>query len=226
MNLLNKGNYKLQSRLLSITLFSFIIFGCTTEAVKIAEEQATMKSCCESFSNMHYNPISVNTFSRMKIDKNSQFFSFEEGKSFFKAYKLDNKTKTITVRSYYKPQNFVTGMFRPVITLLDKSYKKTRMLSPFVHQSKDKVKDPFGYFLISRKPVEKYFIIHTDDESYGDTFYHLHPINQVTKKDDCIDPRVASVLGGAVGAMFSANCGDKGKEIPHTVIGEISIEVK
>lgn len=73
---------------------------------------------------------------------------------------------------------------------------------------------------------ERYMIVHTDDDSYGDAFYHFYPKERVTPKEQCPDPRVAAALGGALGAVSASTCGDTGKDIPYGVIGEIDVSVR
>ena len=207
-----------------IILTSFAI-GCATEEVRIAESQAMMKSCCNSFGEMKFESIGVNTESRVKINKDSAFYAFDEGKSFFMAYSLPASKKTITVKSYYSLSDLIPGMFRPVVTMLDANYNKTRFMAPFVKQGIASESESYGYYNIDVRANEKYFIVHTDDDSYEDSFYHFYNPLKITKKGSCIDPRMAAVFGGVIGAITAANCSNRGIDIPHTVIGEISVKI-
>ena len=89
--------------------------------------------CCESMSQFRYDPLAEGEGARFNLDASSTAFNFESGKSYFKAFRLPEKTLPYRI----KITSFALGetinkahIFYPQVALLDDRFAIVRQSAP------------------------------------------------------------------------------------------------
>ena len=87
--------------------------------------------CCEKYEQFDFQPLKPNNTESVTIDTGSPAFTFDSGKSYFKAFRLPVRGKSyfIVVKSYFVDKEKRSGepyIFRPMVMLLDANYRVTR----------------------------------------------------------------------------------------------------
>ena len=143
------------------------------------------KPCCNSFSEVRFTPLAVNTEIDVLMDQASPVYNFDSGKSYFLAYQLPDSKKsfTLTIKSYYQGHAFY-----PSVLVLDNNYKITRFITTPVFKyakgdffERDRVEGTIHF--ADNSINESYIIVMTTDKlmeqpeyfSEGDGFASVLP---------------------------------------------------
>jgi len=112
-----------------------LIFSCATNkpmgpATRELEKAAV---CCAGYENFDFQPLKFESTQDITIDTSSPVFSFDSGKSYFKAFRLPVQSRSyfIVVSSHFVDKDNLSRspyVFSPVIMLLDAEYRVTRKL--------------------------------------------------------------------------------------------------
>ena len=206
------------------SLVLIVLAGCQTQEVRVANSQSKLPVCCSSLAELPFETLEKDT--RVNINEKTPLYSFDEGRSFFKAYSLGKNRQNIKIHSYYSVKSLTTHLFKPVVTFLDKNHVKTRTAFLTLKQSEYGIEENYISSEVVKELGEKYMIIHTDEESYGDAFYHLYKNHKEIRSKECGDPAVGIAISVTTGVPINTGCGHTGKDIPFGVIGEIRIQVQ
>jgi hypothetical protein len=111
-------------RIVSIVLVLMTVASCAT-MVSYEEASETLRnsrSCCDSIAKFKYDQLAGDGAVSFKLDASSDAFDFESGKSYFKAFRLPEKTLPyrIKIASYALGETVKKAhVFYPQVALLD-----------------------------------------------------------------------------------------------------------
>lgn len=141
---------------------------------KLQQDLNRAKVCCKSFKDFTYiKAYPANEFS-FSIDSSADTYSFQVGKSFFKAFLLEKSLTSVKLKSFHSFSNTPkSSLFSPIIILLDKNHSVTRYIYPSFHETVDYWGRDYLKYYFERKNHEKYMIIHTNPDLL-DKFYQMY----------------------------------------------------
>jgi len=164
----------------SIALLGLLLTGCAGDSLRrvdalsqapaplnISQDSAvqalkTAPNCCSSLSTLPYTPLEPGFSGNVVIDRHAPAFEFKSGKSFFRAFKLPQNSRSFEIRLYSQAGDSVLA---PNAMLLDSRFHTTRLLG---------VED-FGYVpaqglkgdsLDARVRVDRLYLDNPGNESY------------------------------------------------------------
>lgn len=150
---------------------SVVLAGCTTTASLTAKVDAK-SPCCKSMSEFKYEALTASDRTAFQLNDDSPVFSFETGKSYFKAFALPSQGKLLRVasrptgsigfetrkfsQSFCARALFLDESFRPVIAFDSlPNYARSFGSSAFISQ-----------FEIPTNA--RYVVLHTNPKTYND----------------------------------------------------------
>ena len=114
---------------LILLLTGVLVSSCASDKpvdpVKSELESAAV--CCEKYQQFYFQPLRLGATESFTIDRSSQAFLFDGGKSYFKAFSLPAATKPyfVIVSSYFVDKEKRSGepyIFSPVVMFLDANH--------------------------------------------------------------------------------------------------------
>lgn len=176
---------------LSVILISLVLTSCAKHYKDTLEVYNLSNDTYSSMNQFNYEEINVNDSKSFDLNEKSDLFTFETGKSYFKAFKLPNKSYPY----YLKIKSFLlddgTGkpyVFSPYIITLDEDYRIVRSNVPNLLRYKkaglvktlknekwlsrsivDRVLE--GEITFEKKLKEKYLIILTTPQQIKEKLY-------------------------------------------------------
>jgi len=131
--------------------------------------------CCQRYADIHYQDFSSISDTTVLIDQSRDVFNFQDGKSYFIAYKLPTNRGSfrITLTSL-----FTQSVFVPKVMLLDEKFNVTRVLDSSIFKFEPAAllhDNQFsGVFTIDRtyrenERNETYMLIYTPEKTLGET---------------------------------------------------------
>lgn len=224
-----KRSFRTSSAILFVAMLVFMT-GCVSKDHNLALAQATMQPCCNSFREISYENLTEAGSGIVAIDETTPLYAFEGGKSFFKAFRLPSEVEVITVKSFYDPGSLLKNLFRPVVTLLNEDYSRSRTIRLPLQREEYGKRPMFVYGTVEIKSKERYLIVHTDDDAYGDSFHHFYPKEQIERQAHCTDPRMSVAATVAFGVPISVPASkdsicknSTGKKVGFSVTGTIEV---
>ena len=158
--------------------------GCATTYKEAITSYNDAQVCCKTMGEFLYETINVGQSKEFLIDKNSQAFAFNSGKSYFKAFMLPTSAQPyhVKIESYSLASNEGPSgdyVFYPALITLDKNYNILHVSDPrrfqplkntFLDQPSFIFWQNAGFKLRGQLPVteksnEKYLVILTTDKS-------------------------------------------------------------
>lgn len=175
---------------------------------------SSSRPCCEQYQQMPYKELPISDNILLVIDGSSPVYQFQDGNSFFSAYKLpvNSGDLKITVSAQVD-----TTVFFPAVIMLDSQFKPTRHIAGKIFEYKPaKFLDANrveAVFTVDRSQVgnprnETYMIIYTPSSTIGDTTTVIHPANLQAE------------------ALHVDQPGIKNPEIPHSAWGLLKLTVE
>lgn len=110
---------------LSAAVIFMLLVGCATTYISQIEQYDAAAVCCNSIAELPYHELYLPDEKKVKIGDDGNAFEFDTGKSFFKAFKLVQRSisYSIEIRSYVTGTTASTwSIFVPTILLLDQNY--------------------------------------------------------------------------------------------------------
>jgi maltose operon periplasmic protein len=175
---------------------------------------AESRSCCEQYQQMPYKDLPISDSILLVIDGSSPVYKFQEGNSFFSAYRLPVNTGDLKITVSAQVDSTV---YFPAVIMLDSQFKPTRYIAGNIFEYKPaKFLDPDrveAVFTVDRSQVgnpknESYMIIYSPSTKLNDTTTVIHPANLQAK------------------ALHVDQPGIKNPEIPHSAWGLIKLSVE
>jgi len=167
------------------------------ESQQASQQLAQTSSCCEAFQQLTYQPLSNDQLQYIAFDKTSSAYHFESGKSFYKAYKLDENISELTV---YVNGLFYNTVFAPQVMLLDSQFKQTRIIqaNKFTYQQAKLLNgdELNASFTINRPNLnnpanETYFIVYSTNEAMQGSTTVIHPAKLDAQARSLVEPDIA-----------------------------------
>jgi len=124
-----------KTTLIILQLTGFLVSSCAADKpvdpVKSELESAAV--CCEKYEGFYFQPLKLRATENFIIDRSSQAFLFDGGKSYFKAFSLPVAANPylVIVSSYFVDKDKRSGepyIFSPVVMFLDADYRVTRKI--------------------------------------------------------------------------------------------------
>ncbi len=184
------------------------------EPAKASLLLAEKQPCCQDFSQLQYKEISNDDTLYIPLTSDTQVFTFPEGKSFVKAYKLTTKAKKLklTVSGLIKNTAFV-----PQLTLLDANFNITRTISTkhFLHEEAsmltgDLLSADLTIFRAQEgnSANETYLLFYTTEKAVAGSTTVTHPSKSFAIAHGTVPPDIADPV------------------IPHSAMGMIMLEIE
>ena len=108
-----------------ILFVAMLLCGCSPTIESVKQVQISAKSCCNDFSQFSFeNLASTSEYVYFDVNTESQYFDFQSGGSYFKAFKIQStglQKKSVILRSYIQTLGFgrENYFFQPAVLLLD-----------------------------------------------------------------------------------------------------------
>ncbi|MGL5223932.1 MAG: MalM family protein [Aeromonas sp.] len=186
-----------------------LLTGCATNMVVPLQEHsaalgdsalakqtlATSASCCAAFKNMSYAPL-VEGETLLAIDGKQPTFQFDEGMSYFAAYRLPAHTGNLAINLASQVSKTVMV---PKVILLDAAFNVTRVLgdAEFSYQpahmlDNDRIE---GRIVIDRTMAnnpasETYMIIYAPADKFAGSTTILHPSKAFARAHGTVEPDI------------------------------------
>ncbi|MEX6502244.1 MalM family protein [Pseudomonas zhanjiangensis] len=127
----------------SLALLGLLLAGCAGDSLrrvdalsqapaplKVSQDSARQALaaapiCCSSLSTLPYTPLEPGFSGNLVIDRNAPAFEFKTGKSFLRAFKLPQNSRSFEIRLYSQAGDSVLA---PNAMLLDSQFRITRLL--------------------------------------------------------------------------------------------------
>ncbi len=144
---------------------------------------ANSHSCCTQYQQLPYKDLPISDNMLLVIDGSSPVYQFQDGNSFFSAYKLpvNSGDLKITISA-----QIGSTVYFPAVIMLDSHFKPTRHIAGEIFEYKPaKFLDPDrveAVFTVDRSQVgnpqnEIYMIIYSPFSKIDDTTTVIHPAN-------------------------------------------------
>lgn len=216
---------------LALTVFcSVVLGGCASLETTVAPTQefksilgnrdtamtelASVSSCCRDVSSLPFQELQPGATKLVPIDSSSPAYNFNEGKSYFAAFRLpvNSGNLRITVDGLIDK-----SLFNPTVMMLDSKFNVTRKLGSDVFKYEparmlegDRME---AVFTVDRSYVgnpnnESYMVIYTDSATLDKTTTILSPSKLMTKSLGVVD------------------YGEKDPVIPHSPWGVVSVSME
>jgi maltose operon protein len=190
---------------------SLILLGCSSTALQSPKEKnvsafvsetqakqqlAQLASCCDTLKQLQYEPLNNDKTQYVSFDKEADVFNFDSGKSFYKAYRLNENISELSVTV---SGLFYNTVYAPQILLLDSQFNPTRLISA------DKLAYKEAYllngdeltasFLIKRPNLnnpanETYFIIYSTEKAMSAQTTITHPAKLDARARSNVEPSI------------------------------------
>jgi len=161
---MNKSRYSLVATIVACTL------AACASVQESAQKVEARASCCKSMAEMHFEHLRKAESQSFTLDDTSPVFSFDIGKSYFKAYTLPTGGKNTKLKVTSNPTGSIgfeptklSQVFCPQATFLDENFGtlvSIRRVPTYVR----------GFGLISEFEIPeptKYVVLHTNPSIYG-----------------------------------------------------------
>lgn len=215
----------------SIRPFSFIaqiavvilVSSCASPVPRFINELANTRICCERFSDMPYEKLSLKEDATFAIDEKSPVYEFKTGKSFFKAFELpcSEQPYSISLRSYLTGFDYRTSyIFVPSVVLLNENFQIIRVIDqahfefamPGFAEGQNFNAMLEGFIdVVSQGAKERYMIIYMDRTLWG---------KKVTMYRQTTIPIFISSI------MATVPAGRKAFQVPASPVGRIRLVFK
>lgn len=117
-------------RVVLASVLSVLIAGCATPVATQRASLAGRAVCCSSLSAFKYSPLASNRNTTVEISDAAPAYVFPSGKSYFAAFKLDNKpNRTLLVESDFNGP-LIGQLFQPTCLFLDADHKPLQTVTP------------------------------------------------------------------------------------------------
>ncbi|WP_415845289.1 MalM family protein [Stutzerimonas zhaodongensis] len=118
--------------------------------------------CCDAIKNFPFQPVAANFSADVTLDASAPAYSFDSGKSFFRAFELPRESKSFEVRLYSQAGETVLA---PSVMLLDSQLRMTRLLNAddFAYVPAEGLK---GDSLDARLRVDRLYLDNPGNERY------------------------------------------------------------
>ena len=183
-----------------------------SDADQAKQALAKASSCCVAFKDFSYTPLPEGE-TLLAIDGKQPAFQFDEGMSYFAAYRLPANTGNLAIRVASQVSKTVLV---PKVIMLDSQFKVTRVLgeSVFSYQpahllDNDRIE---GKVFVDRSmpgnpAAETYMIIYAPASQLAGSTTILHPAKAFARANQTVEPAMPDPV------------------IPHSPWGLVQIEV-
>lgn len=196
-------------------IFSLTLIGCSSTALQspkdnnqnsfINASEANQQleqvlPCCDSITKLEYQPLNDDEAQYISFDKDTNAYAFDSGKSFYKAYKLDENITELTVTV---SGLFYNTVFSPQVLMLDSQFKQTRLISADKFNYKEAKllngDELTAQFSINRPNLnnpanETYFIIYTTEQAMLGATTVTHPAKLDARARSNVEPDIADPI--------------------------------
>ena len=155
-------------RAILASVLSLLIAGCT---IPLAIQQASLAGravCCSSLSEFKYSPLASNQKMTVEISEVAPAYVFPGGKSYFAAFKLEQKpNRTLFVESEFNGP-LIGQFFQTTCLFLDADYKPLQTITPalsFVPHSYSPYADAHMAGELKVPDNSEFVVVHTSDFS-------------------------------------------------------------
>lgn len=122
-----------KTRLITLLLTCTLALSCATNKSTDTgrRDLEAAPACCERYEQFDFQPLKLNGTESVTINIGSPVYTFDGGKSYFKAFRLpvQGRSYSIVVSSYFIDKDNLSRtphIFSPVVMLLDANYRVTR----------------------------------------------------------------------------------------------------
>jgi hypothetical protein len=193
-----------------------LVAGLSGCAVPYAEQVATLDAapvCCKELSELKYEKLSASEARDIPLSEGSQAFVFPTGKSFVGAFELPPFLSSYQIIVSTQPRragNDDGTIVRPLVLLLDASYKRTRSVDHLPYRASAGGALIREFFVNPANSQERFLVVYTNPNG--------------TEKYDVTTYTPMTVAVGAVPLTFD------GRQASHSVrnaaAGQVSLTLK
>ena len=190
---------------------SLILLGCSSTALQSPKEKnvsafvsetqakqqlAQLPSCCDTLKQLQYEPLNDDKTQYVSFDKEANVFDFDSGKSFYKAFRLNENISELSVTV---SGLFYNTVYAPQILLLDSQFNQTRLISADKLTYKEahllNGDELRASFLIKRPNLnnpanETYFIIYSTEKAMSAQTTITHPAKLDARARSNVEPSI------------------------------------
>lgn len=153
------------------TICIFVLAGCAS--VPVEEAKAVLgrsAACCKAFAEMRFEKVERNTRHKFDLDQSSQIFDFQQGKSFFQAFTLPERSASIIIQSRDGGPLWKLSYVDPLLVFLDSEKKQLIAVAgvPIKRDYHSMVPGFFDWYFGATLPVPagaRYVVIASDPVS-------------------------------------------------------------
>lgn len=171
--------------------------------------------CCDSLSELRYQPLNIKNADFYKVDASAQAFAFSTGKSFVRAFVIPDNLERATIKL-----EAVAGatVFAPTVLILDRDYRVSRAIdaqqftyTPAGFMEPQRLK---GKFYLDRRQGgeladEKYLLVFTTNESLNGSTQMISEARLYAQSRGLADPRLPNpVAEHAATGVFRLSVSD------------------
>jgi maltose operon protein len=189
--------------------------GVSPNAAASRTELNAARICCESLSELRFEPLNIKNAEFYKVDASAQAFAFETGKSFVRAFSIPDELERAVVTL-----EAVAGatVFAPTVLILDEAHQVSRAIdadnfvyTPSGFMEPQRLK---GRFYLDRRrggelANEKYLVVFTTADSLNGSTQMISEARLFARSRGLADPRTPDpVAEHAATGVFRLTVGD------------------
>lgn len=194
---------------------SLIYTGVSPSAAESRTALASAQVCCDSLSELRFEPLNIKQSKLFSVDSSSQAFVFNSGKSFVRAFSIPEELErgTVTLEAVAGATVFV-----PTVLMLDRDFRVTRAIdsssfeyTPAGFMEPQRLR---GRFLLDRRrgselAEEKYLVVFTTDTDLRGSTRMISEARLYARVRGLADPRLPDpVADHAATGVFRLSVGD------------------
>jgi maltose operon periplasmic protein len=175
---------------------SLVYTGVSPSAAESRSTLAAARVCCDSLSELRFEPLDLKASKLFSVDSSAQAFAFNSGKSFVRAFSIPDELERATVTL-----EAVAGatVFVPTVLLLDRDFQVTRAIdsdtfeyTPAGFMEPQRLR---GQFLLDRRrgsdlAQEKYLVVFTTDKDLRGSTQMVSEARLYARVRGLADPRL------------------------------------
>lgn len=200
-------------KIISILSFALLMQGCAT-VVPSTEKVKALKSCCDSFSSMSFEPLPSREKRDKKIAETLPVFNFQTGNSHFLAFELpkSNTARPLRTESYLSSSYLPSAsVFAPNFIFLNQEKKVNRIVdAPSMRQQNDFWKGGFYVAQVEVQPGDQYVVIYAD-------------VNRIGRSITFDNGSTGQVIMAGTTPIYIAGSGRNFRQIPFDTTGDLTI---
>ena len=205
---------------LSLIVALFLITGCTIPYHEVMQEYENTPICCSEYRQIAYETIGLPELKAFNLDKTSDMFSFETGRSYFKAFKLPQFAGTyrIEITSYALGNHEKNAyIFAPQVMFLDSAFNITRIVSSDNFTYVEPYEGALWLSIALRGTIQ------VAKDNAGDVYMIIYTTEQdLAKKMKYKTPATLPIP--VAGTMLLIPLGKRDVYIPYSPVGRIRVK--